>query len=284
MANNVAHIVMQKKGGAGKTTVSVLLADYLKNNEKLAGRELRLCDTDPTNKSFTQFKSLNVEHVDILDENGDIDKSKFDVIMNAFFEGNHDLMMDTGSSNFIQLHSFLELNDIAELAHSYNKQVIIHVPILFDGSYTDTCESLAQVADTFEQANVIVWANVGSTKPSQVIDITETPYYQNKLNILGVVTIPYMDETMTRADFVKMMNNRQVFDDVAVNIGNGWTLLQKNRLEKVRKSIANDLDPRIELAYGLVELEVAEEVSETDDTNILTQDFQPQTGQGSQGK
>lgn len=283
MANNVAHIVMQKKGGAGKTTVSVLLADYLKNNEKLAGRELRLCDTDPTNKSFTQFKSLNVEHVDILDENGDIDKSKFDVIMNAFFEGNHDLMMDTGSSNFIQLHSFLELNDIAELAHSYNKQVIIHVPILFDGSYTDTCESLAQVADTFEQANVIVWANVGSTKPSQVIDITETPYYQNKLNILGVVTIPYMDETMTRADFVKMMNNRQVFDDVAVNIGNGWTLLQKNRLEKVRKSIANDLDPRIELAYGLVELEVAEEVSETDDTNILTQDFQPQTGQGSQG-
>lgn len=278
MANNVAHIVMQKKGGAGKTTVSVLLADYLKNNEKLAGRELRLCDTDPTNKSFTQFKSLNVEHVDILDENGDIDKSKFDVIMNAFFEGNHDLMMDTGSSNFIQLHSFLELNDIAELAHSYNKQVIIHVPILFDGSYTDTCESLAQVADTFEQANVIVWANVGSTKPSQVIDITETPYYQNKLNILGVVTIPYMDETMTRADFVKMMNNRQVFDDVAVNIGNGWTLLQKNRLEKVRKSIANDLDPRIELAYGLVELEVAEEVSETDDTNILTQDFQPQGG------
>lgn len=279
MANNVAHIIMQKKGGAGKTTVSVLLADYLRNNEKLGGRQLRLYDTDPTNKSFKQFNSLNVEHVDILDENGDIDKSKFDVIINSFLEGSHDILVDTGSSNFIQLHSFLELNEIAQVAHAYNKQVVIHVPILFDGSYTDTCESLAQVADSFEHANIIVWANTGSTMPSQVIDITQTPYYQNKLNILGVVTIPYMDATTTRADFTKLMNSRQIFEDIATNIGTGdWTLLQKIRLEKVRDSIAKDLNPRLELVYGLTDVAVEDGADvQENDGNILTTNFEPNT-------
>ena len=53
---NTAHFVMQSKGGAGKSVVSVMLAQYLKAFNK----DLILIDTDPSNKTLGEYKQLDV--------------------------------------------------------------------------------------------------------------------------------------------------------------------------------------------------------------------------------
>lgn len=249
---NIAHIIMQKKGGAGKTTVAVQLAMALRKAKLLEGRELKLFDTDPSNKSFLNFKSLPVSHVDILDENEDIDKSKFDGIFNDFLEGNHDILIDTGSSNFHQLYSFMKLSKIVEVAKYYNKNIVFHVPINFDGSYIDTCESLASIASTFKQAGVMVWANANTTKMSQVKDISKTQYFDENKNILGVITIAYMDPNLEGADFRRMMSNHQTYDDITPQ--NGWKVLNKIRLDEVFKDIASQIELRLPIIYGLPDI------------------------------
>lgn len=249
---NIAHIIMQKKGGAGKTTVAVQLAMALQKAKLLEGRELKLFDTDPSNKSFLNFKSLPVSHVDILDENEDIDKSKFDGIFNDFLEGNHDILIDTGSSNFHQLYSFMKLSKIVEVAKYYNKNIVFHVPINFDGSYIDTCESLASIASTFKQAGVMVWANANTTKMSQVKDISKTQYFDENKNILGVITIAYMDPNLEGADFRRMMSNHQTYDDITPQ--NGWKVLNKIRLDEVFKDIASQIELRLPIIYGLPDI------------------------------
>lgn len=249
---NIAHIVMQKKGGAGKTTVSVQLAVALQKAKILEGRKLKLFDTDPSNKSFHDFKSLPVSHVDILDENEDIDKAKFDELFNDFLEGSHDMLIDTGSSNFHQLYSFMKLSKIVEVAKYYNKNIIFHVPINFDGSYIDTCESLASIASTFKEAGVVVWANANNTKMSQIKDISKTQYFNENKNILGVVTIAYMDTNLEGADFRRMMSNHQTYDDVTPQ--NGWKVLNKIRLDEVFKGIASQVELLLPIIYGLPDI------------------------------
>jgi MinD superfamily P-loop ATPase len=54
--NNSAHLVLQGKGGVGKSLVSSIIAQYLnqKNYTTICG------DTDPVNSTFHQIKVLTL--------------------------------------------------------------------------------------------------------------------------------------------------------------------------------------------------------------------------------
>lgn len=52
-----AHFVMQSKGGAGKSVVSAMLAQYLLEKQK----DLILVDTDPSNKTLGSYQGLGVK-------------------------------------------------------------------------------------------------------------------------------------------------------------------------------------------------------------------------------
>ena len=70
------HIVLQGKGGVGKSLAASMLAQYLTKRG-----ESPLCiDTDPINATLAGFQSLNVSKVELL-ENGDINPRKFDAMM-----------------------------------------------------------------------------------------------------------------------------------------------------------------------------------------------------------
>ena len=77
---NTAHFVMQSKGGAGKSVVSSLLAQYLLEKNP----NLMLIDTDPSNKTLSSYQALNVQRIELLNKNKLIDQSKFNGFMNEF--------------------------------------------------------------------------------------------------------------------------------------------------------------------------------------------------------
>jgi CO dehydrogenase nickel-insertion accessory protein CooC1 len=55
------HIILQGKGGVGKSLIAAVLAQY-----KTSKGQNPLCiDTDPVNATFNGFKALNVQRLQI---------------------------------------------------------------------------------------------------------------------------------------------------------------------------------------------------------------------------
>ena len=118
---NTVHFTLQGKGGAGKSLISYIIAQYLSKSGKI------IClDTDPINRTFSVFKSLEVKSIEIM-KNGNIDQRKFDDLMQIILSTTDDVIIDTGSSSaFTSLTSYLIENDAFELLTNSNKTLFLH--------------------------------------------------------------------------------------------------------------------------------------------------------------
>jgi CO dehydrogenase nickel-insertion accessory protein CooC1 len=70
------HMILQGKGGVGKSFVAATIAQY-----KISKAQRPLCiDTDPVNSTFAGYKALNVHRLPLM--NGDeIDSRNFDILV-----------------------------------------------------------------------------------------------------------------------------------------------------------------------------------------------------------
>jgi cellulose biosynthesis protein BcsQ len=76
-SQGAVHLSLQGKGGVGKSLVASILAQYLAAN----GHTVRCVDTDPVNKTLSQYKGLlQVETLKLLREGG-VDQRAFDVLV-----------------------------------------------------------------------------------------------------------------------------------------------------------------------------------------------------------
>jgi adenylylsulfate kinase-like enzyme len=55
------HLILQGKGGVGKSVVASWLAEFLMGR----GQPVRCIDGDPVNRSLAQIKALNVEKLNL---------------------------------------------------------------------------------------------------------------------------------------------------------------------------------------------------------------------------
>jgi CO dehydrogenase nickel-insertion accessory protein CooC1 len=70
------HMILQGKGGVGKSLIAALLAQYKKN----AGQQPLCIDTDPVNATFHGFEKLQVKRLQIM-ENEEINPRNFDALV-----------------------------------------------------------------------------------------------------------------------------------------------------------------------------------------------------------
>ena len=56
------QLVLQGKGGVGKSFVSAILAQYFRTKSA----PVHCVDTDPINTTFAQYRLLNAEHLKVL--------------------------------------------------------------------------------------------------------------------------------------------------------------------------------------------------------------------------
>lgn len=96
------HFIMMGKGGVGKSLISVILAQYFMDNQ----RELNCADLDPTNASFNAYPALNAEHINIADDEFNIDPAKFDMLMEKILTQEGDWVIDTGAATFLPLMNY----------------------------------------------------------------------------------------------------------------------------------------------------------------------------------
>jgi CO dehydrogenase nickel-insertion accessory protein CooC1 len=70
------HLVLNGKGGVGKSVVATWLAEFLVSR----GRSVRCIDGDPVNRSFSQYKALGEERLELVNEDGLIQRARYDAL------------------------------------------------------------------------------------------------------------------------------------------------------------------------------------------------------------
>ena len=90
------HLILQGKGGVGKSIVASWLAEFLIGR----GQPVRCLDGDPVNRSLGQIKALNVEKLDLLNDEGVVQRTRYDALINRFLTEQAVFLVTTGRPRF----------------------------------------------------------------------------------------------------------------------------------------------------------------------------------------
>jgi hypothetical protein len=233
----IIHFTLQGKGGVGKSLVSWHLAQYLKD----AGRQLSCFDTDPMNRTFSQYKALKVTEVAVLKGN-DMNIDALDGLVDKVLLAPGDVVVDNGAASFAPVSDYLISNEITDMAAQHGKLIMAHVPLVGGGNAMDTARGLKAILEQFpESVKVVVWINE-FFGPVEVDgqQFEDGPIYEeHKARIAGIITIPALDPRTFGNDLSKVLRNRSTFQEAFADTD--LMIVPRQRLTMIQRGIAQQL-------------------------------------------
>ena len=184
---NTVHLIMQGKGGVGKTTIAMFLIQALRNYAKdLPNEQMNVIgiDTDPVNQTFASFRSLQISPVFLMGADNEVDPLKFDVLVDAILSTDDNFVIDTGATNYLPTFNYIKNNDILDIFHEKGKKTFIHVPVSGGQATIDTLEELNEITKTFTNAKIVIWENqhYGQINLKNNMSYEDDPNYSTAIN------------------------------------------------------------------------------------------------------
>lgn len=237
--DNTVHLVLQGKGGAGKSITAYLLSQYIA--EKTDNSFLAF-DTDPNNKTLSSYKTLNVTPIDLINPRTEmIDQSKFDVLIEKILSQEVPSIVDTGSGEFLNIVNYMQSSSILEILEDSGKQVYIHVVINYGQSMQDTLLCLMTLLKNFPTAKYIIWKNEYYGYSEKAIE--EISIIKDNINsIKGFVTLEKLNADTHEKDFLSMIKKGLTFNDVINDNKGDFGIINKSRLKKLKTAYLSQLD------------------------------------------
>ena len=232
------HIVIQGKGGVGKTFIASILAQYY--SEKNVA-PVHCFDTDPVNRSFSQITNLNVDLVNILNKKSEVDARQFDPLIEKLVSVDGIGIVDNGSTSFIPLLAYMNENGVVNFLREAGTTVYCHVPLQGGQAFSDTILALAKVLKSLK-TQTVVWLN---NFQGQVVDNVQGfqdmgVYKSNKALICGIVDIPDRSKDTFGIDIRSMTAQNLTFDEVAQS--DKFFIMSKQRIVMFKRGIYEQLD------------------------------------------
>src|SRR6266403_3159805 len=219
------HILLQGKGGVGKSLISAILSQYLLSK----GQDVRGIDADPVNQTLSEYRGLTVTRLNLLKE-GSVDQREFDLLMERFLTETGTFIVDTGASTFIPLWHYILENDALKYLREKGKSVFIHSVITGGQSLNDTLSGFEQLAETTREKNLVVWLNEyfgpvlhhGAPFKEMVV------YKKHADKVHGSVAIVRRTADTFGRDVEEMIRQKMTFEE-ALN-GSDFTIMAKQRV------------------------------------------------------
>ena len=104
---NQAHLILQGKGGVGKSFIAAILGQYFHRKKAV----LHCFDTDPVNATFAQYQALGAEHINVLRRSA-IHEKRFDELIEKICQVDGICIVDTGATTFVPLWNYILENEI----------------------------------------------------------------------------------------------------------------------------------------------------------------------------
>lgn len=230
-------MILQGKGGVGKSFVASTLAQYIKSKD-----EEPLCiDTDPVNTTFAGYKALNVTRLQIMDGD-EINSRHFDNLIELIAPTTNDIIIDNGASSFVPLSHYLISNNIPTLLAEMGHELVVHTVITGGQALQDTVNGFSQLVSQFpENAIFVVWLNSywGPIQHDGKNFEEMKAYKENKEKISAIIHMPALKEETFGRDVSEMLQERLTFDEAIASPAK--TIMTRQRLKIVRDELFSQL-------------------------------------------
>ena len=208
------HLILQGKGGVGKSLVASLLCQYLIEQ----GREILAFDTDPVNQTLTGYKDLPVQELKLM-KGDDIDRRRFDQLIEAVLSASDDVVVDNGAATFVPLSSYLKENQTVDFLEEAGMRVLIHTVFTGGQAMKETADGLVSLARHFPTVPLVVWLNryFGEIATAGKQFEEFKVYRENQDQIAGLIYIPMKSPQTFGRDLEELFSRHQTFAQAAVD-------------------------------------------------------------------
>ena len=232
------HLVLQGKGGVGKSLIAATLAQY----KAMKGKKPLCIDTDPINATFAGYEALDVRRLDIL-EGDEINSRHFDALVELIAASAGDVIIDNGASSFVPLSHYLISNQVPALLHELGHELVVHTVVTGGQALLDTVSGFAQLASQFPaEALFVVWLNPywGPIAHEGKTFEQMKAYTANKHRVSALISIPALKEETYGRDFSDLLQARLTFDEALAMAS--LSIMTRQRLKIVRTQLFGQLD------------------------------------------
>jgi hypothetical protein len=208
------HLILQGKGGVGKSLVASLLCQYLIEQ----GREILAFDTDPVNQTLTGYKDLPVQELKLM-KGDDIDRRRFDQLIEAVLSASDDVVVDNGAATFVPLSSYLKENQTVDFLEEAGMRVLMHTVFTGGQAMKETADGLVSLARHFPTVPLVVWLNryFGEIATAGKQFEEFKVYRENQDQIAGLIYIPMKSPQTFGRDLEELFSRHQTFAQAAVD-------------------------------------------------------------------
>src|SRR5574337_66672 len=210
-ASGAIHLVMQSKGGVGKTVVASLLAQALKEE----GKQVRCLDLDSLNPSFAAISGIGAERVDLLGDDGATDVESMNACFSGLLTSDVTTVIDTGASSFAPLSEYLISTGLLELMIARGKRVIVHVPLVGGEALLEAAAAFKALVVQFPAGvEFSVWLNsfFGPVATDEGTKIEDTALFDDlRDRVSSFVRLRALNPRFEGATFRKMLQAKMTF-------------------------------------------------------------------------
>jgi CobQ/CobB/MinD/ParA nucleotide binding domain len=232
------HLVLQGKGGIGKSVVASWLAEFL------ITRRQRVCaiDADPVNRSLGQYKALAAEKLDLINQDGLIERSRFDRLVDRFATEDAVFVVDSGATAFLPFWAYIVEAEMIRVLREAGRSVYVHVPISGGEMLNDTLLGFNTLAAGADEKSLVLWINeyFGPVAREGKAFNQMQVYLDNQAKVLASVGIPRRSPD-TFGETIRLMRERKMTFEEAIHSAD-FMLVQRSRLHIVRRDLFEQLE------------------------------------------
>jgi hypothetical protein len=222
------HLVLQGKGGIGKTFAANLLVQYHQH----IGRPVKAYDCDPVNASLVGVPALRAESVELMDADEDVlDVARTDQFVETLLTSQDDVVIDSGAASFVPLSRYLIDNRIAELLANGGRELVVHTIVTGGGSVIETLKGLEAVVLHFpDTVRVVVWTNefFGPVRYENTAFEEMAIYREAKPRISGRITLKELNRRTFGANLATLLERKLTFSE-ALSSNSAFNTVERKR-------------------------------------------------------
>jgi len=232
------HLVLQGKGGIGKSVVASWLTEFL------AARGQKVCaiDADPVNRSLGQYKALGAEKLELMNQDGLIERSRFDRLVDRLATEDSIFVVDSGATAFLPFWTYIVEAEMIRVLREAGRRVYVHVPISGGEMLNDTLLGFKTLAAGAAEKSLILWINeyFGPVAREGKAFNQMQVYLDNEAKVVASVGIPQRSPD-TFGETIRRMRERKLTFQEAID-STDFMLAQRSRLHIVRRDLFEQLE------------------------------------------
>lgn len=232
------HIMLQGKGGVGKSFVAATLAQY----QRSKGVDPLCIDTDPVNATFHGYRALNVRRLQIT-EHDEINPRHFDAMIDLVAAAQSAVIIDNGATSFVPLSHYLISNEVPQLLASMGHELVVHTVVTGGQALLDTISGFSHVASQFPpESTFVVWLNPywGPIEQDGKAFEQMKAYVTNKARVSAIIRIPALKKETYGRDLGDMLQERLTFDEALAR--ESLAIMVRQRLKIIKGQLFGQID------------------------------------------